>query len=168
MVARGANRGPGSSQGFFTALGIVVGGIFAYYKFFRQGEHDPKLQPAVTGGTVIHEGTIYVVVTATVHNSGNVTVRLDLGACVLEVFTTVAGGPAWRFRHGDDVFLEHDLVQPGETIEDQIWLEIPHQDEVGLSLDLTVSDTEDNSWVTTEIIQILPKDDGKSRPVGRQ
>jgi len=157
-------------QGFATAIGIVVGGYFAWYKFIRQGEHEPRLQATVTGDLAIHEGTICVAATATAQNTGNVDVDLVPDDCALEVSTTVTGGPQWTTQHTGDVFLAQGKIKVGVTLEDQVWLEIPRQNEIALSLKLTVSykgkNDEITSLDTTEIISMLTKHGGKNSSNG--
>ncbi len=142
-------------QGFATAIGIVVGGLFAYFKFFRQGEHDPRLQPAVTAQTMIHDGDVYIVATVTAQNTGQVDVELNLESCTLLILTTSSAAAGWRERSIIQVFGKHKRVQPGETLEDQAWIEITREDEIGVRLDLTVAGAKELTWNTVEIASLL-------------
>lgn len=141
-----------------TPVLIATGGFFAWYKFIRQGEHDPRLQPSVTGRAVVRGGTIHVVAAAVVQNTGQVDVDLREGVCAVEIYATKAGDYSWQYVAIAPVFEEHEIVQPGETIEDQLWFELRHDEHVGVKLDLTVAPSEDRSYPTTEIISLLPED----------
>ncbi len=150
-------------QGFITPVLIAIGGGFAWWKFFRQGEHDPRLQPTVTAEAAIHDGVIYIVATATVQNTGQVNVELNLDSCALLILTTSSAAAGWRERYPAQVFGTHKRVQAGETLEDQVWIEIPCKDELGARLDLTVAGTiltvagtKEVTWNTVEIVSLLP------------
>lgn len=141
-----------------TPVLIAVGGFFAWYKFIRRGEHDPRLQPSVAGRAVVRGGTIHVVAAAVVQNTGKVDVDLREGVSAVEIYATKAGGHSWQYVAIAPVFEEHEIVQPGETIEDQFWLELRHEERVGVKLDLTVAPSEDRSYPKTEIISLLSED----------
>lgn len=157
-------------QKLATGIALIIGGIFAWHKFIRRGEHDPRLQPTVTDKITTDKEMIYVVATATVRNTGNIDVDLNLENCLLEAYTTTAEGDHWEFSVDDDVFMEHSHVQVGETIEDQVLLEIPRGEEIFVRLDLTVSnereDEENDLWFTTDIVPISPIGGGKTSSDG--
>lgn len=142
-------------QAIVTPVLITIGGAFAWFKFFRQGEHDPRLQPTVTGTATVHDRTIYIVATVTAENTGQVDVALDLEASALNVLTTNAGDVEWTHRYIADVFPNHSVVQPAETIEDQVWLEIPYDGEIGVKLNLAAALSENRVYPTTEIICLI-------------
>jgi hypothetical protein len=154
------------AQGFGTPLLIFIGGIFAWYKFFRQGEHDPRLQSAVSGTATVHDSNVIVVAAARAENTGLVDVDLNLESSGLEVLTTRTGDEGWTSLRVVDVFVNHGVVQPGETIEDRVWFEIPYAGEAGVKLNLTVAPTESRSYPTTEIISLLPQEGEKRREDG--
>jgi hypothetical protein len=110
-------------QKIATAVVFVIGCIFAWYKFIRRGELDPRLQPTVVGKAAISDGTIYVVATVTILNTGVVEVDLSGDRAVLELYATKPEDDA--FEYVDiapvPVFEDHTGVQPGETLEDQVW-----------------------------------------------
>lgn len=144
------------------SLGTAGAIIFAVYKFYRQGEHDPRLQPTVTGTAAVHEGIIYVFATVTAENTGQVDVTLNLEASTLNVLTTKAGDEGWTPSYPADVFLNHSVIQPGETIEDQLWFEVPYDGEIGIKLNLDLARIEDRVYPTTEIISLLSEEGGNN------
>jgi hypothetical protein len=154
-------------QKIATAVALVIGGIFAWYKFIRRGELDPRLQPTVIGKAAISDGTIYVVATVTILNTGVVEVGLSGGTAVLELYATKPEDDA--FEYVDiapvSVFEDHNHVQPGETLEDQVWFQLPHEGQVGIRLDLTVvivddsvSPPEEISYPTTNIVGLITQE----------
>jgi hypothetical protein len=66
-------------QGFLTPILIAIGGGFAWWKFFRQGEHDPRLQATVTTEEVtVQDSVAYIIAKVSVQNTGQVDVNLEL------------------------------------------------------------------------------------------
>lgn len=57
-------------------------------------------------------------------------------------------------------------MRPGEEVEDQIWVEIPYNGEIGLKMDLFVAEGEDAVWPATEIVSIFTKERGISSDDG--
>lgn len=165
--------GADTFQKFVAAVALIIGGIFAWYRFIR-GERDPRLQPTVTGtANVYRHGTLdlhddrvlLVLATVRAQNSGQRDVDLDLESCGLDVLTTRIGDEGWRNDYSEDVFLEHDGVQAGETLEDQMWFEIPFEGQTGVRLELTVALVDSRgevlSYTTAELIALPPVEGGK-------
>jgi hypothetical protein len=146
-------------QGFVTPLLILAGGLFAWWKFIRQGEHDPRLQPSVTATTTPHEGVIYVFATVTVHNNGNVDVVFTDEDSALTIYTTTKDEKDWQPQLPEYVFRGQKRVRPGETLEDQKLIQIKHGNEVAVRLDLAVTgrDAKENTvtWDTMTIVSLL-------------
>ncbi len=150
-------------QGFATPILIAIGGIFAWYKFIRQGEHDPILQPAVTSEVTIRDDVAYIVATVSAFNAGQVDVVLNLEASGLLMLGREANS-GWKdleTRYG--VFPGQTRVQPGLTLEDQVWIEFEYQDDVAACLELTISEKDGRTWRTVEVVSLL---DGGKRPPG--
>lgn len=150
----------GAFQSLVTTLAIIIGGTFAYYRFFKEETYTSRLQPTVSGTAEVHDGTIYLRTRVAAQNTGQVSVGLDLELTALEIFTRKVGDDDWEYRHIESIFWGHDQVQPGEEIEDQIWVEIPYDNEVGLKMDLSVSEGEDVMWLATEIVSLFAKERG--------
>jgi hypothetical protein len=148
-------------QGFLTPLLIATGGFFAWYKFIRQGEHDPRLQPSITATTTIHDGTVYLFATATVQNTGQVDVEFKDEGSALTIFTTTVDADDWQPQLPESVFRGQRCVRPGETLEDQKLIQIDYGNEIAVRLDLAVTAGEAFTWNTIEIVSLLPDQGGK-------
>lgn len=99
---------------------IATGGVFAWYKFFRQGEHDPRLQPSVSSEVDIKDGTAYIIATVSVQNTGQVDVTLNRELSGLLVLTRKAGS-GWRDTDTIyEVFPGQHKVKPNATLEEKI------------------------------------------------
>jgi len=142
-------------QAFLTPILIAIGGFFAWYKFFRQGEHDPRLQPSVSSEVTVKGSTAYIVATVSVQNTGLVDVNLDLESCGLLVLTR-QGRSGWRDPDTVyDVFLRQSRVQTNAALEDRIWIERTLTDEVAVCLELAVQSEGGPAWRTSEIISLV-------------
>jgi hypothetical protein len=144
-------------QGFLTPLLIAAGGFFAWYKFIRQGEHDPRLQATVeTEELTVRGGVAYMIAKVGVENTGQVDVSLNLGPSALYVVGRKAGhgwsdaDPAYTY----DVFIGQNTVQVNATVRDRVWIERDLTDEVALSLQLAIAG-EGQDWRTSHIISLL-------------
>lgn len=51
-------------------------------------------------------------------------------------------------------------MQPGETLEDQIWIEFEYKNDVAACLELTIAEKDGLTWHTVEMISLL--DGGKT------
>ena len=152
-------------QGFLTPILIAVGGGFAWYRFFRQGEHVPRLQPSVSGEITVKGNRAYIIATVSVENSGLVDVAIDRRATGLLVLTRKAAS-GWRSPDiAYNVFPGQTVVQPNASLEDKVWIERDLTDEVALCLELAVEGREGLAWRTSEIISLV--DGGHLSPDGR-
>ena len=108
---------------------------------------------------------IYVVATVTALNTGMVDVDLRGGRAAVEIYLTRPEDDDFEYVSVTPVFRGHDNIQPGETIEDQVWFEVPYDDQVGIKLDFSVITLDRTtkppsrrSYPTTDIIGLIEKD----------
>ncbi|MEJ7872800.1 MAG: hypothetical protein WKF67_11135 [Rubrobacteraceae bacterium] len=160
-----------------TPILIAVGGVFAWYKFFRQGEHDPRLQPSVTATAEIRgedDKIACVFATVTAQNSGQVEVELVPEGSALDVYTTTLEEDGWwQYPDPLKVFVGQGRVRPGETLEDQKLIQIRYSDEIAVRLDLTitavdstVTEHKTRTWDTIEIVPLPSGEGGQSEQSG--
>ena len=135
---------------------IAIGGGFAWYKFFRQGEHDPRLQATVTTEEVaVRDKVAYIIAKVSVQNTGQVDVNLNREASGLLLLTRRAGH-GWRDADTIyEVFPGQNTVQVNATLEEKIWIERSLTDEVALCLELAIAGEEGRDWRTSHIISLL-------------
>ena len=107
-------------------VALVVGGLFAYWKFFMGRTFHPRLEPTVTASARTEDGQVFLKVSCKVKNVGLSSVDLDKDLSIIEVFlqdlavTTYPAEVAWR-KESDlwaNVFTSHGWIEGGETIED--------------------------------------------------
>lgn len=154
-------------QSIATPILIAIGGVFAWCKFIRQGKHDSRLQPSVTSEVVVREGVAYIIANVGVLNTGQVDVVLNLEESGLLIEGREAGS-GWKkpatiysvFPGQQKVRSGEATVQPGETLEDQIWIEFEYKNDVAACLELTIAEKDGLTWHTVEMISLL--DGGKT------
>lgn len=144
-----------------TPILIAIGGFFAWYKFIRQGEHDPRLQPSVTGELTARDDAAYIIATVSVQNTGQVDVALKRESCALLLLGREARS-GWRNPYAwYEVFPgQSATIQVNATLEEKIWVEHPITDEVALCLELAISAEGGPDWRASEIISLV--DGGQS------
>ena len=148
-------------QAVTTPALIAVGGGFAWYKFFRQGEHEQRLQPTISGVVGTRDGTIYLQARVLAENTGQVSVTLGEGARALQVSARKKEDSEWTLYATERIFVTQEHVQPGETLIDQVWVEIPDNDEVAIKMDLVIilAGEVDTGWLATEVVNLIAEGD---------
>lgn len=147
------------------SVGTASAIIFAVYKFFRQGQNDPRLQPSVNSElTATRNSIAYILATVTVVNVGQVDVELELEPSGVAVFTKKDGHDWEDLELPYDVFIGQRRVQPNAELEHQVWIELPYQDEVAIGLELTVAGytitkKEIQTWQTTDVIPLIESEE---------
>ena len=138
-----------------TAAGIIVGGVFAYYKFFREDPYARRIQPTVSGSVVRKDGILYLRAVAQAKNYGQGTITLNSADTGLRVLVRKTGDADWMRFRTLGVFAEEEFLDSCETISDPLWLEIPEEGLVALRLDLYVAESEKKGWLAREVVNLL-------------
>ena len=69
------------------SVGVIVGGIWAYFKFIKGRTFKPNLVPKVAGETRHKNGDVYLIATTEVENAGASIVSINHQYTVIRVFT---------------------------------------------------------------------------------
>lgn len=144
-----------SSQKIITALGIIIGGLWAYIKFFRGRTFRPRLE-LTNVGKVIRTGPIEcLLVKVQLKNVGLSIVKLSLDLTYVEIylFDTETAEPEqelcrvpWDRPLPYEVFQDHGWIEPGETITDELLFQLPQSGQITCRVDLIVS-SRGRSWL---------------------
>ncbi|MDQ6622800.1 MAG: hypothetical protein M3Y86_04870 [Verrucomicrobiota bacterium] len=111
-----------------TVLAVIVGGLAAYWKWFRGRTFSPRLEVSVEATFTGDEKGGYATVVCTAKNLGLVGVPLDRDGSTLRICAPVDLSPDgviarmhWDEHPVDaaDVFLSHDWIEAGEPIVDR-------------------------------------------------
>jgi hypothetical protein len=113
---------------------IIIGGAWTYYKFFKGRTYKPRLQCEVHGSIEAHSGQSLLKITINAKNVGLSKVLFDKRATVLQLYPglPIETSPSQPFSLGwsdhpavFDVFTEHAAIEPTESIQDQVLVELP-------------------------------------------
>jgi hypothetical protein len=126
--------------------------VAALYRFRREKPHKARLQPTISGVAATKGGIIHLQVGVSAENVGQVPIALDKEATTLRVSSRRTGDSGWsRPPVLTNVLGQQDQIQPGETLIDQEWFEVPDNNEVAfkleLSLDVCCQDQAHNSLI---------------------
>jgi hypothetical protein len=137
-----------------TGLGIIIGGIFAYYRFFKEDPYSERLQPSITAAVSRKSDSIFVRAAASVTNNGQTSVPLDMELTRVGLSARKIGVYDWTPCLIERIYVGQDHVRPGETISDQVWLETPDASYVALEIELLIAESEDLGWLTRDIVDL--------------
>lgn len=162
-----------------TAGAIVVGGFWAYFKYFKGRTFLPQLELDVSGIQVMHAGAKFLIAKMTIKNIGLSKVNFDRAYSRLEVALFVPA--AYEFLYGQEededkeevdspiwqpqpparfgVFQNHVCAEPNETISDEILITLPRTEQLAYRLELRMTTPEPwiragKTWTATAIIKV--------------
>jgi len=156
-------------QSALTGLGILIGGLFAYYRFAKGRTFAARLELTISGVVLRQSGQTYFKVTANAKNSGLSRVRIDheVGKTGLIVQTLRAGG-AWSLYAAALPFQEQDNLEPGQSVGEPFWFHLTERDYIAVRLRLAVFPRprrifsfRKRPWVAQEIVNVPPQEDNK-------
>ena len=111
-----------------TALAVVVGAAWAYFKFVRARTLRPRLAVDLQGEWLRSGTRDFVRARVTVTNIGGTDVHLQQEGTGLRVSGPTAGGAAgsmlvpWEKLGTFTILKEHQWIEPGETVSDEMLL----------------------------------------------
>lgn len=164
-----------SFEKLVTALGIIVGGIWAWLKFFRGRTFRSRLELEVLGKILNDENLNYVRATMQIKNVGLAQVLLKKPQTYLNAFVTAQtlGNPSENLYNAEWlqpatflVFQEHGWIEPGETVTDQLLIQLPDAKQVACQLELIVNSSpsrwslkekEGNKWNARTVVDLTPQ-----------
>ncbi len=158
---RSIETGAGIFQTTATGLALIIGGLFAYYRFFKEETYSPRIQPSVAAVASRKDGLIFIQVTAAMTNPGQTSVWLDMNSTRLGLSTRKARIYGWEPSVVEVVFTGNDHIRPGETIGDQVWMEIPDDDYAAILLELRIAKVREGEeekilgWIARDIVNLV-------------
>ena len=152
-------------------LGIVVGGLWAYYKFFKGRTFRQRLELAVSGNTWQTNGMTHLRACIEMKNVGLSKLEISQEGSGLRIFYQLpiqtANGSAsvveWERLMTLPVFEKHKWIEPGETIADQTLISIGRVDARAVKLGLRIVSS-GIEWNSLAILE--PKTDREDRYAG--
>jgi hypothetical protein len=105
---------------------IVVGGVAAYFKWFKGRLYRPRLELSVSG-SIIGQTANHVLVTARAKNLGLCNVRIKQRGTALRAFSELKLGSIkeslsveWKHEATFPVFENHGWIESNEIMEEQL------------------------------------------------
>lgn len=144
-------------------LGLAIGGLWAYYKFFKGRTFRPRLELEVSGSAWRSEAVTQLKASLQIKNVGLSKLGLSPEGTALRVFTSVPaipGRPAslvdWHRLITISVFTKHRWIEPGETITEQTLFSIDGTGEKDFKLELRIV-ADHIEWNSLAIIELDAK-----------
>lgn len=165
------NKTIDSSQKAITGLAVIIGGIWAWLKFFRGRTFRSRIELAVSAKIIMSGNNKFLKATMEMKNVGLSQVILKTDAVYLDVFlidvTTVkAADRLYSARWSEPVtfavFQDHGWVEPSEEISDELLFQLPDKEQLACKLKLTVNSCgnfirkQGTRWSATAIIDSRP------------
>ncbi len=156
---------------------IIIGGIWAYYRFFKERTHEESVDLIVSGSLRSIGGSAYLTAVAHIKNVGlsNVRIRREgsgLRVLIYESETnesevhTALDHPLATFA----VFENDQYIEPKESIQNQRLVAIPEGVKIGLRVELYIQSQEGYTWDTSCIVlwdSKYDKEETKTDVLGR-
>lgn len=140
-------------------LGVLVGGIFALYKFVLEGALTRRLQLEVMATVFFSQDKVFLHVDLKVENTGKRRVWLDQQLTKLGIsFPLEEGG--WTEPTNTQVLNDDELIEATEVVGDQRWIEISNAQAVAVQLEFYVigqtrfSRQKNPGWMRREIVSL--------------
>lgn len=138
-------------------IAIVVGGIAAYFKWFRGRVYRQRLE-TVAGGSFKANGGQHLLVNVRTKNVGLSEVRIEDEGSGLRIFSSrPAASPAsvknvvWEHCATFPIFEEHGWIESNETIEHQRLIELPKREYLAFRIEVWIA-SKGILWKTNAIV----------------
>jgi hypothetical protein len=141
-------------------LGIILGLIGGYFHYFRGRTYKSRLDIGVQGESVLKDQVIYLRISAYAKNVGLSKTNTSKGVSTVRV---------WSCKSKDDnsesemeekrigtyqIFEKHELIEPGETIDDHLLIPVPYENQIAFKFELRVV-SNGHEWNTTNTVFCL-------------
>jgi hypothetical protein len=169
-------------QRVFTILAIIVGGLWAYFRFFKGRTYKPRLEPTISGTVTCKNSMSYLVTTVRIKNVGLSDQKIHQAGTSMKIYIfsssmiPAADGsnpgaelPEWDHVATLPILKHHRWVEPGETVEEQELVLVSGCDHSAFRLVLTLV-AGGNYWEVPRIVtwaakgEAHPVSDGQDRP----
>lgn len=113
-----------------TSLALIVGGIWAYFKFAKGRTFRPRLEIEMSGQWLKIKREQWLQVRVRVSNIGAARIKLQQEGTGLEAWVLVSAQAlppdyaTWQSKKVYEVLDDHRWVEPGETVSDDLLLNL--------------------------------------------
>jgi hypothetical protein len=167
---------PSDSTGLSTALDLIdkitkilallIGGMWAYLNYVRGRTFKRRLEPSITGKTILSKGVLFLSGLAEVKNVGLSKVPIEQKGTAVEVLALKlrnddADAPELHTEDVDvrSVFKRHGWLEPGEHIQESFFLPVPEKSHlVALRLRLRIV-ADGIEWNADSVVELKAEDE---------
>lgn len=144
------------TETFAKICAIVLGGLAAYWKFFKGKTFHPRLEPSVIAKQLVDEsGRIYLSVTCRAKNVGLSRININHRASSLRIvcpdssLTQEIAEISWASKASlaVDVFQSHKWIEGAESIEDQHLFVLPEHLSLAYRVEVRVTRQKRFRWI---------------------
>lgn len=147
-----------------TTLAIVVGGIWAYFNFFKGRIYRIRLEPAISGRIVHQRLRTFLIVTTKLRNCGRSKVDITQKGSGFRVLSLPTGTDhheadrvEWEYVATFPVFENHKWIEAGEVAVEEEMITLPPGDHLALLLELRVV-AHNVSFKTRTVVVAAPEE----------
>jgi len=141
-----ASKITGIIESVLKVVALIVGGLFAYWKFFMGRTFQPRLEPSISATARLEENQTFLSVVCKLKNVGLSRVELDREKSALRVLLQTVSRTKkvteldWPESSNKtvDVFKKHEWIEGGETIEDAHLFVFPYVPNEACRVELAV------------------------------
>src|SRR5258706_84773 len=119
-----------------------MGAVWGYYTFVRSRTFKRRLDPAISGSVRREGSSVYVRVSSKVKNIGLCKVKLSQKGTAVKISSHTPKesdgieAATWEHLETASVFLKHAVLEPGETVNDEVLIAVPTVDRQVFKLEL--------------------------------
>ena len=155
-----------NAESIFVMAGVVVGGLWAYFNYFRGRVFYPRLELELESKFHNQSNSHCIVITYKVKNVGLSRVKFNHKGNALRVYSAIRVNNApfvhkvlWERLATFDVLSDHGWIESGETITETQLISIPQEvyseDKLAIKTTLRVVSMKKTEWNIGDTIQLL-------------
>ncbi len=153
-------------KNLFTIIAVIVGGLWAYYNYFKGRIYKTRLELQIDGQFLQNMDSIKIIIISyQLKNVGLSQVFINQEGSAIRIFSydTSDYDPGFALAEWNDfttlpIFQDHRWIESGETIEEQQLINLPRQKKVALKLILRIVSGDRLEWNAIKIIPVLEED----------
>lgn len=134
-------------------VAYVVGALWVYFNFFKGRIYKPRLESKLEGELIKQETTSLIKISIQVKNVGLSKVNIKQKGTALRLLSynpTNLNDP-WLHQRTISVLLNHEWIEPGEPIEEQVLIPLPDSKIIAARAELILVSTK-TMWETVVIL----------------
>jgi hypothetical protein len=155
---------------------VLIGGIWAYYGFFRARIHRSRLDTTISAEAFRKDGRDYLHVSILIKNVGSSSLSIRQDGTALEVFSVsgddIPQSPAqalsisdsdWKWQATLPIFRQNAWIDSAEEAEDELLMLIP-QNQIAVKIVASVIGGKFD-WGATKILRLIESENQNTRTV---